>query len=45
LDVSFREDASRTENRHGTAAVALFQTLALALLKQHLRKDSIARKR
>jgi predicted transposase YbfD/YdcC len=45
LDVSFREDASRIENRHGAAAVALFRKLALALLKQHPRKDSIARKR
>jgi len=45
LDVSFREDASRIENRHGAAAFALFRKLALALLKQHPRKDSIARKR
>jgi predicted transposase YbfD/YdcC len=45
LDVSFREDASRIENRHGAAAVALFRKLALALLRQHPRKDSIARKR
>src|SRR6266478_1002496 len=45
LDVSFREDASRIENRHGAAAIALFRKLALALLKQHPRKDSIARKR
>jgi predicted transposase YbfD/YdcC len=45
LDVSFREDASRIENRHGAAAFALFRKLGLALLKQHPRKDSIARKR
>src|SRR4029077_20992010 len=45
LDVTSREDASRIENRHGAAAVALFRKLALALLKQHPRKDSIARKR
>src|SRR5439155_22035084 len=45
LDVSFREDASRIENRHGAASFALFRTLALALLKQHPRNDSIARKR
>jgi predicted transposase YbfD/YdcC len=45
LDVSFREDTSRIENRHGATAVALFRKLALALLKQHPRKDSIARKR
>lgn len=45
LDVSFREDASRIENRHGAANFALFRKLALVLLKQHPRKDSIARKR
>lgn len=45
LDVSFREDASRIENRHGAASFALFRKVALALLKQHPRKDSIARKR
>ena len=45
LDVSFREDASRIENRHGAANFALLRKLALGLLKQHPRKDSIARKR
>jgi predicted transposase YbfD/YdcC len=45
LDVSFREDASRIENRHGAANFALFRKMALSLLKQHPRKDSIARKR
>src|SRR5579859_2355516 len=45
LDVSFREDASRIENRHGAANFALLRKLALSLLKQHPRKDSIARKR
>ena len=45
LDVSFHEDASRIENRHGAANFALFRKLGLALLKQHPRKDSIARKR
>lgn len=45
LDVSFREDASRVENRHGAANFALLRKLALALLKRHPRKDSIARKR
>src|SRR5262245_8906944 len=45
LDVSFHEDASRIENRHGAANFALLRKLALALLKQHPRKDSIARKR
>jgi predicted transposase YbfD/YdcC len=45
LDVSFREDASRIENRHGAANFALLRKLALALLKQHPLKDSVARKR
>src|SRR5262245_5288306 len=45
LDVSFHEDDSRIENRHGAANFALFRKLALVLLKQHPRKDSIARKR
>jgi predicted transposase YbfD/YdcC len=45
LDVSFREDASRIENRHGAANFALLRKMALSLLKQHPRKDSIARKR
>src|SRR5262249_39976849 len=45
LDVSFREDASRIENRHGAANLALLRKLALALLKRHPRKDSIARNR
>ena len=45
LDVSFHEDASRIENRHGAANFALLRKLALALLKWHPRKDSIARKR
>jgi predicted transposase YbfD/YdcC len=45
LDISFHEDASRIENRHGAANFALLRKLALALLKRHPRKDSIARKR
>lgn len=45
LDVSFREDASRIENRHGAANCALLRKVALALLKRHPRKDSLARKR
>jgi predicted transposase YbfD/YdcC len=45
LDVSFHEDASRVENRHGAANLSLLRKLALGLLKQHPRKDSIARKR
>lgn len=45
LDVSFGEDASRIENRHGAANFALFRKMALGLLKRHPRQDSIARKR
>jgi predicted transposase YbfD/YdcC len=45
LDVSFREDESRIENRHGAANFALLRKMALALLKQHPAKESIARKR
>jgi predicted transposase YbfD/YdcC len=45
LDISFREDASRIENRHGAANLALMRKMALGLLKRHPAKDSIARKR
>ncbi len=45
LDVSFREDANRVENRHGAENLALMRKLALGLVKQHPRKDSVARKR
>ena len=43
--MSFHEDASRVENRHGAANLALFRKLALSLLKQNPRQESIARKR
>jgi predicted transposase YbfD/YdcC len=45
LDVSFHEDASQVENRHGAANLSLLRKMALSLLKQNPRKDSIARKR
>jgi predicted transposase YbfD/YdcC len=45
LDVSFKEDASRVEDRHGAENLALMRKVALGLLKQHPGKDSIARKR
>lgn len=45
LDVSFSEDSSRIENRHGAENMGLFRKLALALLKQQPQKESIARKR
>jgi len=45
LDVSFSEDASRIQERNGAENFALLRRMALSLLKQHPRKDSIARKR
>jgi predicted transposase YbfD/YdcC len=45
LDVSFPEDASRVENRHGAENLSLFRKLALRLLKQNPRQESRARKR
>jgi predicted transposase YbfD/YdcC len=45
LDISFGEDESRIQERNGAANFALMRKLALSLLKQHPRKDSIARKR
>jgi len=45
LDVSFHEDASRVENRHGAANFSLLRKMALGLLKQHPKKESMARKR
>jgi predicted transposase YbfD/YdcC len=45
LDISFGEDDSRIQERNGAANFALLRKLALSLLKQHPRKDSIARKR
>jgi DDE_Tnp_1-associated len=45
LDTSSDEDASRAENRHGAANLALLRELAFSLLKQHPKKESMARKR
>lgn len=45
LDISFREDESRIQDRHTAENFALMRKMALCLLKQHPRKDSIARKR
>jgi hypothetical protein len=42
---SFREDDSREEHPHGATSLAVMRKLALGLLKQHPRTDSIARKR
>jgi predicted transposase YbfD/YdcC len=45
LDISFAEDASRMQQRSSAAFFALLRKMALCLLKQNPRKDSIARKR
>jgi predicted transposase YbfD/YdcC len=45
LDVSFHEDASRVENRHGAANFSLLRKMALSLLKHHPKEESMARKR
>ena len=44
-DVTFREDSSRVQTRHGAEDFALLRKLALTLLKQHPAKESIACKR
>jgi predicted transposase YbfD/YdcC len=45
LDVTFHEDANQVENRHGAANLSLLRKLALSLLKQNPRQESMARKR
>jgi predicted transposase YbfD/YdcC len=45
LDVSFREDANRIQERRGATNAALLRKMAISLLKQNPTKDSIARKR
>jgi predicted transposase YbfD/YdcC len=45
LDVSFREDASRIQERNAVENFGVLRKLALALLKRHPEKESIARKR
>jgi predicted transposase YbfD/YdcC len=45
LDVSFGEDASHIQDRNGAENFGLLRKMALTLLKQHPRKDSMARKR
>lgn len=45
LDVSFGEDASRIQKRHGGENFALLRRLALGLLKRHPSKASIKGKR
>jgi predicted transposase YbfD/YdcC len=45
MDLTFGEDASRVQRRHGAENLALIRRLALALLKRHPEKASIACKR
>jgi predicted transposase YbfD/YdcC len=45
LDVTFREDSSRIQARHGAENFDLLRKLALVLLKRHPCKESIACKR
>jgi predicted transposase YbfD/YdcC len=45
MDLTFGEDASRVQRRHGAENLALVRRLALALLKRHPEKASVACKR
>ena len=45
LDISFGEDDNRVQQRNAAANLALLRKMALSLLQQNPRKDSIARKR
>lgn len=45
LDVTFGEDASRIQHRHGGQNFSLLRRLALGLLKQHPSEESIQSKR
>ena len=45
LDITFGEDNSRVQRRHGAENLALLRRMALGLLKRHPEKASIARKR
>jgi predicted transposase YbfD/YdcC len=45
LDVTFAEDNSRVQRRHGAENLALIRRLALGLLKQHPSTASVACKR
>jgi predicted transposase YbfD/YdcC len=45
LDITFGEDANRVQCRHGAENLALVRRLALALLKRHPGKESMACKR
>jgi predicted transposase YbfD/YdcC len=45
LDLTFDEDSSRVQRRHGAENLAIIRRLALGLLKQHPGKQSVACKR
>jgi predicted transposase YbfD/YdcC len=45
LDITFGEDANRVQRRHGAENLSLVRRLALALLKRHPAKESLACKR
>jgi predicted transposase YbfD/YdcC len=45
LDVTFMEDGSRVQRRHGAENLALVRRLALTLLKRHGGKEGMACKR
>jgi predicted transposase YbfD/YdcC len=45
LDLTFGEDASRVQRRHGAENLALVRRLALSLLKRHPGRGSVACKR
>jgi predicted transposase YbfD/YdcC len=45
LDITFGEDANRVQRRHGAQNLSLVRRLALALLKRHPGKESLACKR
>jgi predicted transposase YbfD/YdcC len=45
LDITFGEDANRVQRRHGAENLTLVRRLALALLKRHPGKESMACKR
>jgi predicted transposase YbfD/YdcC len=45
LDITFGEDDSRVQRRHGAENLAMVRRMALGLLKRHPEEASIARKR
>ncbi|MBL8154037.1 MAG: hypothetical protein JNM70_07625 [Anaerolineae bacterium] len=45
MDVTFREDASRTRSRNADDNLALLRKIALNLVRQHPAKGALKRKR